>query len=107
MMREEKDQDSDWWNKPDAPPEEKPTQEELIKQIEKMRIAQKGIPKALLLKQILALSFILINGGLLYSSIGKPLSTWVYLYTIPIILILFDYLFTVRTLRKLAEGEEK
>lgn len=97
----------EWWEKPDALPDEIPTQGELMKQIEKMRIAQRGIPKALILKQLIALIFIVVNGGLLYSAIGKPLSTWVYLYTLPSILILFDYLFTVRTLRKLAEGEEK
>ena len=101
------EQELEWWEKPDAPPDKKPTEGELMKQIERMRIAQRGIPKALILKQLAALMFILINGGLLYSSIGKPLSTWVYIYTLPSILILFDYLFTVRTLRKLAEGEEK
>ena len=101
------EQELEWWEKPDAPPDKTPTQGELMKQIERMRIAQKGIPKALILKQLAALMFILINGGLLYSSIGKPLSTWVYIYTLPSILILFDYLFTVRTLRKLAEGDEK
>jgi len=103
----EEEQELEWWEKPDAPPDKKPTQDELIKKIEKMRVAQKGTPKSLLLKQVLAFVFIVVNGGLLYSSIGKPLSIWVYLYTIPIILILFDYLFTVRTLIKLAEGEEK
>lgn len=96
-----------WWEKPDAPPDKKPTEGELIRQIEIMRLAQKGIPKALILKQLIALIFIVVNGALLYSAIGQPLSTWVYLYTFPSILILFDYLFTVRTLRKLAEGEEK
>jgi len=101
------EQELEWWEKPDAPPDKKPTEGELMKQIERMRIAQRGIPKALILKQLAALMFILINGGLLYSSIGKPLSTWVYLYTIPSIIILLDYLFTVRTLRKLAEGKEK
>jgi len=94
-----------WGEKPDAPPDKKPTEGELMKQIERMRIAQRGIPKGLILKQLIALIFIVVNGGLLYSAIGKPLSTWVYLYTLPSILILFDYLFTVRTLRKLAEGE--
>lgn len=101
------EQKLEWWEQPDAPPDKKPTQGELMKQIEKMRIAQKGIPKGLVLKQLIALIFIVVNGGLLYSAIGKPLSTWVYLYTLPSILILFDYLFTVRTLRKLAEGDEK
>ena len=101
------EQELEWWEKPDAPPDKTPTQGELMKQIEQMRIAQKGIPKALVIKQLAALMFIVINGGLLYSAIGKPLSTWVYLYTIPSIIIFFDYLFTVRTLRKLAEGEEK
>ena len=101
------EQELEWWEKPDAPPDKTPTQGELMKQIEQMRIAQRGIPKALVIKQLAALTFIVINGGLLYSAIGKPLSTWVYLYTIPSIIIFFDYLFTVRTLRKLAEGEEK
>ncbi len=105
--KKEEDQELEWWEKPDAPPGKKPTPEELMKQIEKMRVAQKGTPKSLLLKQVLAFVFIVINGALLYSSIGQTLSIWVYLYTIPIILILFDYLFTVRTLIKLAEGEEK
>lgn len=99
------DQELEWWEKPDAPLDKKPTEGQLMRQIEKMRIAQKGIPKGLILKQLIALIFIVVNGGLLYSAIGKPLSTWVYLYTLPSILILFDYLFTVRTLRKLAEGE--
>ena len=108
FRRPKKDeQELEWWEKPDAPPDKIPTQGELMKQIETMRIAQKGIPKALVIKQLAALMFIMINGGLLYSAIGKPLSTWVYLYTIPSIIIFFDYLFTVRTLRKLAEGEEK
>ncbi len=95
----------EWWEKPDAPPDKKPTQDELIKKIEAMRIAQKGIPKALILKQFFAIVFIVINGGLLYSSIGQSLSQWVYLYTIPSIILLLDYLFAVRTLRKVAEGE--
>jgi len=103
----EKAEEEDWWNRPDQPLEKIPTQEELTKQIERMIIAQRGIPKALILKQLAALVFIVINGGLLYSAIGKPLSEWVYLYTIPSIMIYLDYLFTVRTLRKLAEGEEK
>ena len=101
------EQELEWWEKPDAPTDKKPTEGELMKQIERMRIAQRGIPKALILKQLIALTFIVVNGGLLYSAIGKPLSTWVYIYTLPSILILFDYLFTVRTLRKLAEGEGK
>jgi len=101
------EQELEWWEKPDAPPDKKPTEGELIKKIEEMRIAQRGIPKGLIVKQLIALIFIVVNGGLLYSAIGKPLSTWVYIYTLPSILILFDYLFTVRTLRKLAEGEEK
>ena len=100
-------EDLEWWEKPDAPPDKTPTPEELIKQIETMRRAQKGIPKALILKQLAALVFIVVNGGLLYSAIGKPLSEWVYLYTIPSIMIYLDYLFTVRTIRKLAEGKEK
>ena len=98
------EQELEWWEKPDAPPDKKPTEGELIKQIERMRIAQRGTPKGLIVKQLIALIFIVVNGGLLYSAIGKPLSTWVYIYTLPSILILFDYLFTVRTLRKLAEG---
>ena len=97
----------EWWEKPDALPDEIPTEGELLAQIEKMRIAQRGIPKGLILKQFFALVFIVINGGLLYSSIGQPLSTWVYLYTIPSIILLLDYLFAVRTLRKVAEGKEK
>jgi len=101
------EQELEWWEQPDAPQDKKPTEGELMKQIERMRIAQRGIPKALILKQLIALTFIVVNGGLLYSAIGKPLSTWVYIYTLPSILILFDYLFTVRTLRKLAEGKEK
>ena len=105
--KKEEQEELEWWEQPDAPPDKTPTQGELMRQIEKMRGAQRGIPKGLILKQLAALVFIVINGGLLYSSIGKPLSTWVYLYTIPSIIIFFDYLFTVRTLRKLAEGEEK
>jgi len=105
MMKEEAE--LEWWEKPDAPEDKIPTQGELLKQIERMRIAQRGIPKALILKQLIALIFIVLNGGILYTAIGKPLSTWVYIYTLPSILILFDYLFTVRTLRKLAEGEQK
>ena len=101
------EEDLEWFQKPDAPQAKKPSQDDLLEQIERMRIAQRGIPKALILKQLAALVFIVINGGLLYSSIGKPLSTWVYLYTIPSIIILLDYLFTVRTIRKLAEGKEK
>jgi len=104
---ENPDENPEWWEQPDAPPENPPTQEELMKQIERMMIAQRGIPKALILKQFVALIFIVVNGGLLYSAIGKPLSEWVYLYTIPSIMIYLDYLFTVRTLRKLAEGKEK
>jgi len=103
----EKPEEEEWWNQPDPPPEKIPTQQELMNQIETMRLAQKGTPKALILKQLAALVFIVINGGLLYSAIGKPLSEWVYLYTIPSIMIYLDYLFTVRTLRKLAEGKEK
>ena len=102
----EKTEDEEWWLRPDLPPEEKPTPEELTKQIERMIIAQRGIPKALILKQFVALIFIVINGALLYSAIGKPLSEWVYLYTLPSIMIYLDYLFTVRTIRKLAEGEK-
>jgi len=101
------EQELEWWEQPDAPQDKKPTEGELIKQIEVMRLAQRGIPKGLILKQLAALVFIVINGGLLYSAIGKPLSEWVYLYTIPSIMIYLDYLFTVRTLRKLAEGKEK
>ena len=100
-----KEKDLEWWEQPDAPTEEKPTQDALLKQIERMRIAQKGIPKALLLKQVLAFFFIVINGALAYSSIGSPLGIWVYLFTIPIILILFDYLFMLRTLKKMAVDE--
>ena len=106
-MEKTEEKELEWFEQPDVPLKEPPTQQELMKQIERMRIAQKGIPKALVIKQLTALVFIVINGGLLYSAIGKPLSTWVYLYTIPSIIILLDYLFTVRTIRKLAEGEER
>ena len=106
-MEKTEEKELEWFEKPDVPEEEMPSQWELMKQIEQMRTAQRGIPKALVVKQLTALVFIVINGGLLYSAIGKPLSTWVYLYTIPSIIILLDYLFTVRTLRKLAEGKEK
>lgn len=106
MMKEE-DKDLEWWDKPDAPIEEKPTEDELLKKIERMRIAQKGIPKVLVLKQVLAFFFIVINGALAYSSIGNPMGIWVYLFTIPSILILFDYLFIVRALGKIAGGEAR
>ena len=101
------EEEENWWEKPDAPPEKTPSPEELIKQIERMRLAQRGIPKAIIFKQFIALLFIIINGAVLYTSIGQPLGMWIYLYTIPSIIILLDYLFTIRTLRKLAEGEEK
>jgi len=103
----EEEEDLEWWQQPDAPLEKKPTEQDLMKQIERMMIAQRGIPKALILKQLAALVFIVVNGGLLYSAIGKPLSEWVYLYTIPSIMIYLDYLFTVPTIRKIAEGKEK
>ena len=106
-MQKPEEKELEWFEQPDVTPEEPPTEYDLMKQIEVMRLAQKGIPKALILKQLVALVFIVINGGLLYSAIGKPLSEWVYLYTIPSIMIYLDYLFTVRTLRKLAEGKEK
>jgi len=106
-MEKTEEKELEWYEQPDAPPEEPRTEYDLMKQIETMRLAQKGIPKALILKQLAALVFIVVNGGLLYSAIGKPLSEWVYLYTIPSIMIYLDYLFTVRTLRKLAEGKEK
>ena len=62
------EQELEWWEKPDAPLDKKPTEGELMKQIERMRIAQKGIPKGLILKQLIALIFIVVNGGLLYSA---------------------------------------
>ena len=106
-MNKTEEKELEWFEQPDPLPEEPRTEYDLMKQIEVMRLAQKGIPKALILKQLVALVFIVVNGGLLYSAIGKPLSEWVYLYTIPSIMIYLDYLFTVRTLRKHSEGKEK
>jgi len=80
-MEKTEEKELEWFEQPDPLPEEPRTEYDLMKQIETMRLAQKGIPKALILKQLAALVFIVINGGLLYSAIGKPLSEWVYLYT--------------------------
>ena len=95
----------EWWNQPDSEPKEKPTEEELIQKIEVMKKAGKAIPSRYILKQTLAIAAILVNGFLLYMGIGKPYQTYIFTYSAAIILILIDYMRTVKSLRNIAQGE--
>ena len=97
----------DWWDRPDEPEQPKPTVEELMTRMERMRQAQEGIPKGLLFKQFFALVYIVINVIFMYSNMNSSFMGYVAAYMVPLILLLIDYFLVIASLKKIARGEPK
>jgi len=100
-------EEKDWWNRPAEPKKPKPTIDELMNQIEKMRLAQEGIPKILIFMQFIALVLITINMVFIYTNLTHPMAFYIAIYMIPLTLILVHYLLVIRQLKLIARGEEK
>jgi len=99
--------EEEWWAKPDQPEETKPTVEELMLKLERMKQAQQGIPRGLVLKQGAALVFIIVNVWFLYANISSPAAGYIAAYMLPLSALLLDYFLVVAELKKIAKGEKK
>jgi len=105
MIEEEKD--IEWWEEPDQPEESKPTREEILVKLERMKLAYQGIPRGLLFKQFFALVYVGVNVVLMYVSIQSRYAIYVAIYSVFLIIVLLDYFIVVGQLKKIARGEEK
>ena len=102
MTEQENDE---WWNRPDTPKKETPTEEELIVTIEKMKIAKEAIPSGLGFLQVVALIFIATNIVIMYLSLTKSYSLMVAIYAVPSTMILLHYILLIRQLKQILRGE--
>ena len=120
----QKNEEEDWWDKQLQPTTEAPivtdedkwwekepdteaSRERLFDQIKAMQHAQQGIPKGLVLKQIAALAFIIINIWFLYANMSSPAAGYIAGYMLPLSALLLDYFLVVAELKKIAIGEKK
>ena len=96
---------------PNAPPKEKPNPEELVKlfeeRIDQMQQAQKAMPRALILKQFVALVYMVVNIVFMYVSMGSRSVGYIAVYMVPLIIVLIDYFMVVQQLKQIATGEKK
>ena len=96
-----------WWEKPDEEEEEhKPTVEELLEKIERLRLAQRNVPKGLLFKQFLALVYVTVNAIFMYVSIRSPSAGYIAAYMVPLTILMLDYFVKLGELKRIAMGEE-
>lgn len=95
----------DWWNRPGEPKKPKPSADELMDQINKMRLAQEGIPKGLVFMQFIALVFITINAIFMYSNVSHPMAIAIAVYMVPSTMLFIHYLMIIRQLKQIAKGK--
>src|SRR4030042_3680936 len=99
--------EEEWWYKPDQPEKAKPTIEELMVTLERMKQAQQGVPRGLVLKQGAALVFVIINAGFLYANITNSAAGYIAAYILPLSALLIDYFLVVAEITKIDRGEKK
>lgn len=103
-MTEEQPRKEEWWDKPDPVPEEPPTEEEMIGIVQEIKLPRQSIPIIYTLKQLIALIYVLLNGFLLYLSIGKPYMPFAFLYIAPGVIMYIDYMVTQKRYKDLKGG---
>ena len=96
--------EDDWWNK-DKPEKPKPSEEELIEKIERMKVIERNLPKGLLFKQFAAIVYVIINAIFMYANIRSNYIGYVAVYMIPLTVMILDYILVVGSLKKIARGE--
>jgi hypothetical protein len=102
MTEEEK---KPWWELGDAKPEHAATVKELITQMDKMEKAGSTISRGYMVRLIVVVFLIGMNGYIMYMNIGNQNAPAAYVYGFLTILVYLDDLNLARKLRAIAGGQ--
>lgn len=102
MTEEEK---LEWWEKPDAEPEKAATVKDLVSSMNRMKKAGSTISRGYMIRLIVVVFLIGMNGYIMYMNIGNQNAPAAYVYGFLTILVYLDDLNLARKLRAIASGE--
>lgn len=102
--QQEDQEEKEWWEEPDQEPEKPPSPEEMTKSVSNIKPPRQPIHLIYILRQTIALAYVLLNGFLLYLSIGKTYMPFAFLYIAPGFIMYIDYIVTQKRYKDLKGG---
>ena len=104
-MTEEKE--LQWWEEPDAEPEKAATVKDLMTRMNRMNKAGSTITRGYMIRLIVVVFLIGMNGYIMYMNIGNQNAPAAYVYGFLTILVYLDDLNLARKLRAIATGKDQ
>ena len=95
----------EWWEKPDADPEKAATVKDFVSRMDRMKNAGSTITRGYMVRLIVVVFLIGMNGYIMYMNIGNQNAPAAYVYGFLTILVYLDDLNLARKLRAIATGE--
>ena len=94
----------DWDRVLSGESEEKPSTDQLLDQMRRMKTAADAIPRGTRLVQLFAVLMIMLYSGVIVTQVQSPYILYVFIIIAPTITIMIHYIVVIEKLRRLTRG---